>query len=94
MVNCDGRFAWYELITTDMDTARTFYQDVMGWGVLDASLPNRAYTLFTAGSTLVGGLLGLTSESAEKGARGRFAFHRLTTTLVWSKSCRFSLASH
>ena len=69
MVNCHGHFTWYELMTTDMDTARTFYQDVMGWGVLDASLPNRAYTLFTAGSTLVGGLLGLTSNSAEKGGR-------------------------
>lgn len=68
-MNCYGRFAWYELVTTDTDSAKTFYQDVMGWGALDASQPHRAYTLFTAGSTLVGGVMGLTRDSAERGGR-------------------------
>jgi len=31
MVDYPGRFAWYELITTDLAVARTFYADVMGW---------------------------------------------------------------
>jgi predicted enzyme related to lactoylglutathione lyase len=69
MFSCRGGFAWYELITTDMNSAKAFYQDVMGWGALDASLPNRAYTLFAAGNTLVGGLMRLTRESAEQGGR-------------------------
>jgi len=25
------RFAWYELLTTDMTAAKAFYHDVVGW---------------------------------------------------------------
>ena len=32
VVNSHGRFAWYELITTDMEAAKAFYTKVMGWG--------------------------------------------------------------
>ena len=49
MVRHPGRFAWYELITTDMAAARAFYTEVVGWGAHDASTPDLAYTLFTAG---------------------------------------------
>ena len=28
-----GRFMWYELLTTDMKAAETFYKAVVGWGV-------------------------------------------------------------
>ena len=57
MVNVQGRFSWYELATTDAEAAKSFYSNVMGWGVLDASVPDRTYTLFTAGTVLVGGLV-------------------------------------
>ena len=39
MSSIHGRFAWYELITTDVEAAKAFYTRVMGWGVLDASVP-------------------------------------------------------
>src|SRR5580704_8316187 len=32
MVNSHGRFVWYELMTTDMKTAKLFYANVVGWG--------------------------------------------------------------
>ncbi len=32
MVNSHGRFVWYELMTTDIEAAKVFYADVMGWG--------------------------------------------------------------
>ena len=32
MVNHHGRFAWYELLTTDTAAAKAFYHDVVGWG--------------------------------------------------------------
>ncbi len=69
MINFHGRFAWYELITTDVPSAKIFYSKVMGWGVLDTSAPSRAYTLFTARHALVGGLMDLTKEAREGGAR-------------------------
>ena len=68
MINFQSRFAWYELITTDLQSAKTFYSRVMGWQVLDASLPGRPYSLFAAGSTLVGGVMDLTKEAKEMGA--------------------------
>jgi uncharacterized protein len=45
VVNSHGRFAWYELITADMDAARVFYTKVMGWGARDASVPGRCLPL-------------------------------------------------
>ena len=67
MANSHGRFAWYELLTTDIQSAKIFYTKVMGWGVLDASAPGRPYTLLTAGDTLVGGLMELASEARQSG---------------------------
>jgi predicted enzyme related to lactoylglutathione lyase len=52
-----------------MQSAKIFYSRVMNWGVLDASMPGRAYTLFTAGNALVGGLMDLTKEAREMGGR-------------------------
>ena len=50
MVEHHGSFVWYELMTTDMAAAATFYANVVGWGAQDPSMPDLAYTLFTAGS--------------------------------------------
>lgn len=66
-VDFHGRFAWYELVTTDVEAAKVFYTSVMGWGALDASVPGRAYTLFTAGNALVGGLMDLPGDARETG---------------------------
>ncbi len=49
MSNSGGRFVWYELVTTDIETAKAFYVDVVGWGTGNSSMPGSAYTLFTAG---------------------------------------------
>ena len=37
MVNSHGRFVWYELMTTDIEAAKAFYANVVGWGARDAS---------------------------------------------------------
>jgi hypothetical protein len=59
MGNSGGRFVWYELATTDTETAKAFYADVLGWGTGDSSMPGSVYTLFTAGDTPVAGLMKL-----------------------------------
>jgi predicted enzyme related to lactoylglutathione lyase len=69
VVNCHGRFAWYELVTTEVEAAKAFYTNVMGWGALDASVPGRAYTLFTAGKVLVSGLMDLPEDARKTGGR-------------------------
>jgi len=68
VVNIPGRFAWYELVTTDVAAAKAFYTKVMGWRALDASVPGRAYTLFTAGNALVSGLMDLPEDARKMGA--------------------------
>lgn len=72
MVEHHGRFAWYELMTTDTAAAATFYANVVGWGTQDASTPDLAYTLFTAGSDLVGGLMELPEVARKMGATPRW----------------------
>ena len=73
MVNFHGRFAWYELVTTDVEAAKAFYTNVMGWGALDASVPGRAYTLFTAGNASVSGLMDLPEDARQMGANAELA---------------------
>ena len=69
VINSLGRFAWYELITTEAEAAKAFYSKVMGWGMLDASVASRAYTLFTAGNDLVSGLTNLPEEEQRIGGK-------------------------
>jgi uncharacterized protein len=62
-----GRFAWYELVTTDAEAAKAFYTSVMGWGAWDASAPGRPYVLFTADNVAVGGLMSLPQDARDMG---------------------------
>jgi predicted enzyme related to lactoylglutathione lyase len=69
MVNSQGRFVWYELMTSDVEAAKAFYSEVVGWGTRDALMPGMAYTLFTAGKASVSGLLDLSEGAKKMGAR-------------------------
>ena len=72
MVGYPGRFAWYELMTTDIASAKAFYAKVVGWRAQDASRPGLAYTLFTSGKVPVSGLMGLPEEATRMGATPRW----------------------
>ena len=67
-----GRFVWYELSTTDVGAAKTFYSEVMGWGTRDMSMPGIAYTAFTVSEAPVCGLINLSEEATNKGANPRW----------------------
>jgi uncharacterized protein len=69
MAHSHGRFAWYELATTDMESARAFYSDVLGWGTQDVPASGLAYTLFTAAGAAVSGLMELPKEATASGLR-------------------------
>jgi uncharacterized protein len=72
LVDQRGRFVWYELLTTDVPSAAAFYAAVIGWAVKDASSPELAYTLLTAGDAPVVGLMNLPEEGVRMGARPRW----------------------
>jgi predicted enzyme related to lactoylglutathione lyase len=67
-----GCFVWYELMTTDAAAAAAFYSKVVGWGVEEASTPDLAYDLFTAGKVPVCGLMTLPEEGRRMGASPRW----------------------
>jgi predicted enzyme related to lactoylglutathione lyase len=67
-----GRFVWYELMTTDVAAARAFYTKVVGWGAQDASMPGLAYTFFTAGNAFASGLMGQPEAARKTGAAPRW----------------------
>jgi predicted enzyme related to lactoylglutathione lyase len=69
MANLHGRFLWYELATTDMEAAKAFYAEVMGWIAQDAPTAGSAYTLFINGGAPVSGLVGLPEEAKQSGLR-------------------------
>ncbi|WP_426433902.1 VOC family protein [Bradyrhizobium genosp. P] len=65
-------FAWYELLTTDVAGASTFYGGVLGWEVKDISTPELLYTLFTSGEVPRSGLMELPEEGRRQGAMPRW----------------------
>jgi len=52
-----GRFIWYDLMTGDTNAAQSFYCGVIGWDAKDSGMADRSYTLRSAGSAMVGGLM-------------------------------------
>jgi uncharacterized protein len=67
MVNSHGRFVWYELMTTDMESAKAFYANVVGWRARAASTPGPAYSLFATGDSPVAGVMNLPGEARGTG---------------------------
>src|SRR5947207_150198 len=64
-----GHFVWYELMTTDMEAAKAFYAQVIGWGTQDAAVPAASYTVFTAAGVSVSGALRVPEEAIKSGFR-------------------------
>jgi uncharacterized protein len=69
MVNSvDGRFVWYELLTTDVRSATAFYASVVGWRARDVSMPGLAYNLFLVGDNPVSAVMNLPEQTLRAGA--------------------------
>jgi len=52
-------FCWYELVTTDHDAAMAFYAKVTGWMIADSGMTDRRYSILTAGSNPLGGIIAM-----------------------------------
>jgi predicted enzyme related to lactoylglutathione lyase len=64
-----SRFIWYELMTSDVAAAETFYKSVVGWKSEPFAGSAMAYTIMKAGDTGVAGLMTVPAEAAAMGAR-------------------------
>jgi len=67
MPKANGKFVWYDVMTTDTKAAETFYRRVMGWNAQDSGMADRSYTLLSAGSTMVGGLMPIPEDARKAG---------------------------
>ena len=62
-----GRFVWHELMTTDTKAAQDFYKEVVGWGTQKFEGGAGDYTMWTAGSQPIGGIMDLPEEAKKMG---------------------------
>jgi uncharacterized protein len=67
MSDIHGRFAWYELMTTDRAAAQRFYTEVVGWKHQDSAIPGMQYDMFAAGDTPVAGMIDLPEDARKMG---------------------------
>jgi predicted enzyme related to lactoylglutathione lyase len=82
----DSRFVWYDLLTTDLDAAKAFYGDVVGFTQAPSGLPGPRYDLVMAGGQPIGGALQITDEMAGMGVKpgwlGHIAVEDIDAALV------------
>src|SRR5689334_3221546 len=68
--NSDSGFIWYELLTPDADGAKAFYDSVIGWTIeAQSNFPNGYRMIGRSDGKAAGGLLPLTDEMQQHGAR-------------------------
>jgi hypothetical protein len=69
MSDLQGKFVWYELMTTDTAAAETFYGSVVGWTPRKMDMGEMTYTLFNVPGTerSVGGLMTIPDELKSMG---------------------------
>ena len=64
----NGRFVWYELMTSDPSAAQTFYGQVIGWSTAPFEGAGQPYTMWLNGQTPIGGVMQLPDEAKVVGA--------------------------
>jgi predicted enzyme related to lactoylglutathione lyase len=68
--NPPGDFIWYELMTTDAEGAKTFYDAVVGWNFGEAAAEYQGYRMInTSDGGFAGGVLPINDEMQQHGAR-------------------------
>jgi len=67
MSTAASRFVWYELMTSDAPAAEAFYRSVIGWQTADAGMPGMRYTILSAGTSGIAGLMALPAEATAGG---------------------------
>jgi hypothetical protein len=58
-----GKFSWYELMTTDTEAAKAFYESVVGWTTTDVGSPEMPYSSFNVKGVGIAGLMSLPKEA-------------------------------
>jgi predicted enzyme related to lactoylglutathione lyase len=57
-----GAFGWFELMTTDVESAKAFYEDLLGWETETAPMEGFDYTIIKIAGDTVGGMMVMPPE--------------------------------
>lgn len=57
-----GTICWTELTTKDVETAKKFYSELLGWTMNRSAVAGVDYTEFQAGGRPIGGMFQMTAE--------------------------------
>jgi hypothetical protein len=74
----NGRFVWHELMTSDVDAAKAFYTEVIGWKTQPFDGGPKPYTMFCVGEQPIGGVMTLPDEAKAQGAPNHWLGHVYT----------------
>jgi len=55
MAQLTGKFVWFECVTPEIEKAKAFYGEVLGWKVQPMSMGKDTYEMVVAGETPIGG---------------------------------------
>lgn len=57
-----GAFSWNELMTSDVDGAKKFYSELLGWSMQDVPTCDMNYTMAKSGDTEVAGIMDIPED--------------------------------
>jgi uncharacterized protein len=57
-----GTFCWNELATKDLESAKKFYTELLGWQLKESTMAGMTYNEIVAGGEHIGGLYQMTAE--------------------------------
>lgn len=66
--NKPGDYIWYELLTSDVQAAQSFYARILGWSFADSGQSDMDYRIINAGANSIGGMMEITKDMAQGGA--------------------------
>ena len=76
MANPDGAPIWYELMSSDADASKKFYDDVVGWTIEPKASGDIDYRMITASDGVnVGGVMQMTAEMRAEGTKPTWLFY-------------------
>ena len=62
-----GAFSWNELATTDVEAAKAFYGELLGWQFQDIQAGDMKYTMIKTDNQELGGMMATPPEAKAKG---------------------------
>lgn len=76
MANPEGTPIWYELLTSDADASKAFYEEILGWKVHPPQPGDeKGYRMLDTGNGFVGGMMQLNDTMRAKGAEPTWLFY-------------------